>query len=425
MARRIVRVDPSFADRLRELRTARGYSYRDVQGVGHSYVHDLEIRRKQPSPEVARSLDKALGANGTLAALVTIDAPSSSPAAAVPVDHDDEIDAIELARRVAASDVGDETISRIEAAMDDLATRYSSTPPTEILARIRRYLTYTSTLLDASTRKTLDEHRRLIVVSSWLSLLAATLHIDLRQRPAAAARLATAASLAKAAGDDEILAWTFETRAWDALTEGRYGQAIDLARVAQGIAPRGGSALIQATAQEGRVRARLGQADETYDALNRVARLVSEMPRPDHPEHHYRYDPDKSLAYVATTLAWVGDSAAEGYAREVIEKLRGEEDAGRWPRRLASAQIDLGLALVAAGKPDEAAATAQTAILSGRIVPSNEWRALEVVTAVEQRGLPEAADLRDAFETLRRGEIPLPVAGARQLSAGGGLSATL
>ena len=54
MARRIVKVDPSFADRLRELRAARGYALRDVQGVGHSYVHDLETGRKSPSPEVAR-----------------------------------------------------------------------------------------------------------------------------------------------------------------------------------------------------------------------------------------------------------------------------------------------------------------------------------------------------------------------------------
>lgn len=416
MARRIIHVDPSFAERLKEMRTRQGLSYRDVQGVGHSYVHDLETGRKQPTPEIARVLDKALCANGVLAALVAIQPPGAAPTLELK-NGDDEIDAIELARRVAASDVGDETISRIELAMDDLAMSYSSTPPTEILDRIRRYLAYTSHLLDASTRKTLDEHRRLIVVSSWLSLLAATLHIDLRQRPAAAARLATAASLAKAAGDDEILAWTYETRAWSALTDGHYGRAIELSRTAQAIAPRGGSALIQATAQEGRVHARLGQAEDTYDALNRVAHLVSVMPRPDHPEHHYRYDPDKSQAYVATTLAWVGDSAAEGYARDVIAKLRGEEDAGKWPRRLASAQIDLGLALVAAGKPDEAAAEAQTAILSGRIVPSNEWRALEVVRAVEQRGLPEAADLRDAFETLRRGGIPLPAARALPASA--------
>ena len=53
-------------------------------------------------------------------------------------------------------------------------------------------------------------------------------------------------------------------------------------------------------------------------------------------EHHYRYDPDKSVAYVATTLAWVGDPAAESYAREIITRLKPAESTGKsltrcWP----------------------------------------------------------------------------------------------
>ena len=60
----------------------------------------------------------------------------------------------------------------------------------------------------------------------------------------------------------------------------------------------------------------------------------------------------------------------------------------------------MSLALLAANKPDEAASAAQTAILSGRIVPSNYWRAAEVVQAIEARGLPEAEDLRDAYQTM-------------------------
>jgi transcriptional regulator with XRE-family HTH domain len=406
MARRVITVDPSFGIRLRELRIQRGMSQRDFGTVSRTYVSELETARKRPTPEIAAALDKALNAGGTLIALVTTDAEAPAPAAAP--REDDEIQALELARRAAASDVGEETISLLEQAVDDLAASYSVTPPAQLLRRTRRYLSYASNLMDPTTRKTLGEHRRLTVVSAWLSLLAATLHIDLRQHPAANARLATAASLAQHAGHTEIHAWTFETRAWSALTDGQYRAAIGLAQAAQRLAPQGSSAQIQATAQEGRAWARSGNADETYRALNRVARLVAGLARPDRPEHHYRYDPDKSVAYVATTLAWLGDPAAERYAREVIAKLKAAEDAGGWPRRVAAAQIDLGLALVAAGKPDEAAATAQTAILSGRIVPSNHWRALEVVAAIEDRGLPEAGELREAYETLHRGEIAPP-----------------
>lgn len=73
--------------------------------------------------------------------------------------------------------------------------------------------------------------------------------------------------------------------------------------------------------------------------------------------------------------------------------------------RVAAAQVDLGLALVAADRPDEAAGVTQAAIVSGRIVPSNHWRALEVVTALEAIGLLEAPQLREAYEALRRGEL--------------------
>jgi hypothetical protein len=47
---------------------------------------------------------------------------------------------------------------------------------------------------------------------------------------------------------------------------------------------------------------------------------------PDRPEHHYRYDPAKSDAYTTTTLAWIGDPAAEGYARQVLARLESVID---------------------------------------------------------------------------------------------------
>ncbi|MFE9727156.1 hypothetical protein ACFYQ5_27055 [Streptomyces sp. NPDC005794] len=118
-------------------------------------------------------------------------------------------------------------------------------------------------------------------------------------------------------------------------------------------------------------------------------------------EHHYQYDPGKALAYTAATLAWVGDPAAEDYARQVIARLAPAGDVEKWPRRVASANIDLALDLLGGDRLDEACNAAQRAILSGRIVPSNHWRALEVVNAVEARQLPEATDLREAYQGLK------------------------
>ena len=313
----------------------------------------------------------------------------------------DEHEALELARRVAASDVSAETLNRLEGIVDELAVKYSVTPPRELIGPVRQHVSYVMWLLDA--RKTLDEHRRLLVVGGWLSLIAATLYTDLERRAAANSWLATAASLAKQAGEHEIYAWRYETEAWQALNDGDYPHAVELSQAAQRLAPRGSSAAIQATAQEGRAWARLGQAQQTYDALNRVERFVSRMTKPDTPEHHYRYDPDKAEAYVATTLAWLGDVASEHHARHVVATLTQEAEAGRWPRRLASANIDLALTLLLTDRLDEACAVARESMLSGRLVASNHWRALEVIRAIEARRLPEAADLHEAYQLMRRG----------------------
>ncbi|MFC6085708.1 hypothetical protein [Sphaerisporangium aureirubrum] len=311
---------------------------------------------------------------------------------------DDDTESLELCRRAVASDVGSETLDHLEMAVDELAVAYPGTPPAVLLERVRRHLSYVTRLLEG--RKTLAEHRRLLVAGGWLSLLAATCHIDLHQFSAGRARLRTASQLAAHAEHAEIAAWCLETEAWQVLTAGDHRRALSLAQAAQRVAPKNGSAYIQAAAQEGRAWARLGAARETRDSLDRVDRLVAPLRAPDRPEHHYRYDPAKSDAYTATTLSWLGDPAAEPYARGVLERLESATDGPPRPRRAASARLDLALALLAADQPDEAAHVTLAAITSGRLVPSNFWRAAEVVTSVESRHVPEATELREAYREL-------------------------
>jgi hypothetical protein len=301
--------------------------------------------------------------------------------------------AAEWIQRAVASDIGGDTLERLEWAVDDLAADYPTTPPGELLVRIRQHLGYAGRLMDS--RKTLTQHRRLLVAAGWLSLLASTCHIDLGEISPAAARGHLAWKLAGEAGHPEIAAWCLETRAWQQLTDGAFSAAAELSRAAQSLAPKGSSVFIQATAQEGRALARLGDSEGTYAALRRVARLVSGLSVPDRPEHHFRYDPAKSDAYVATTLSWLGDPAAESCARPVLTGLLRAAEVR--PRRIAMANLDLGLALVAAGKPDEAADVALAAVTSGRLVPSSYWRVAEVVSGIEGLGAPDAATVREAF----------------------------
>jgi hypothetical protein len=187
-----------------------------------------------------------------------------------------------------------------------------------------------------------------------------------------------------------------ETQAWQVLTAGDYRRAADISQAAQRTAPKSGSAFIQATAQEGRAWARLGDARQTRATLSRVEKLVSPLPVPDRPEHHYRYDPPKAQFYVATTLSWLGDTAAEGIARQVLAAIEAPGLRPR-PRRAALARLDLALALTAAGKHDEAAGVALEAVRSRRLAPVDGRRAREIVLAVAERGVPEAAELAEAY----------------------------
>jgi transcriptional regulator with XRE-family HTH domain len=392
-----------FAAKMRALMQARGLGVRALARLvpcDPAAISRYRNGRQPPSPEMAQRIDDALGGGGELAALAL------RPAVAVPLATgnmgaaDDEIAALEMTRQAVASDVGAPIVERLERAVDELAIGYPGTPPGALLDRVRPYLAYTGRLVGA--RATLAEHRRLLVSGGWLSLLAATCLIDLHRDRAAAAHLRTAAQLAQETGHAEMTAWCLETRAWQVLTAGDYRRTAELAQAAQRIAPAGSSAQIQATAQEGRAHARMKAAASTRDALARVERLVSPLPMPSEPEHHYRYDPAKSQAYVATTLSWLGDPAAEGYARQVLTRLESATDGPPRPRRAASARLDLSLSLVASGRDDEAAGTALEAVTSGRLVPSNYWRAREVIEAVAARGVPEAAELGEAYRELCR-----------------------
>ena len=388
-----------FAAELARLMAARGLGVRELARMvpcNPGHISNLRSGKARPSPELAETLDERLAAGGMLRALAPARPPSRHKLAPARDDSAlaDEIAALDLVRQAEASQVGSGTVERLELAVDDLATAYPGTPAAVLLDRVRGYLGHVTRLLDAKT--TLAEHRRLLVVGGWLSLLAATTLIDLHRDHAAAAHLRTAAQLARETEHAEIAAWCLETQAWQVLTAGDYRRAADISQAAQRIAPKSGSAFIQATAQEGRAWARLGDARQTRATLNRVEALVSPLPVPDRPEHHYRYDPPKAQFYVATTLSWLGDTAAEGIARQVLAAIEAPGLRPR-PRRAALARLDLALALTAAGKHDEATGVALEAVRSGRLAPVDGRRAREIVLAVAERGVPEAAELAEAY----------------------------
>lgn len=211
-----------FGDQVRQALKSQGVSLRGAAKELHydvAYLSRVLSGKQVPSADLIQALNEFLG--------LALAADTAAP-------HDDEMDAWELVRRVQASDVGPATLDRLEQAFDALARSYPKADPATLLQRVRKHSAYVVKLLDG--KKTLAEHRRLLVIGGWLSLLGATVHIDLKQDDAATARLQTAATLAREAGHPEIEAWCFETDAWRVLTEGDYVHALELSRIAQDVA---------------------------------------------------------------------------------------------------------------------------------------------------------------------------------------------
>ena len=389
----------TFGQALRRYRMAAGLSQSELASAAHLGQSDIsryERDRQRPAESTAAALAEVTGGGQWL--LRTLGASDPTP---VFSGDDAELAALELARRVEASDVGDSTLQGLEQRFEQLATAYPACSPNELAPRLHTQLSYVQQLLDAG-RLSLSAHRRLVQLAGWLCLLAATVHIDRVEHAAASAYLRTAESLAGHAEQAEIRAWCAETEAWRQLTSGDAQAALALSQRAQQLAPKGSSARLQSTAQEGRARARLGDTSGTYRVLETVHALADGLERRHEPEHHYQYDTGKLAAYTATTLAWIGDPAAVEQAAATAERFRPSSGSG-WPRRYASAHVDLALGASKLGEHQQAADALRTALDSGVLVPSNYWRAGEVVTALTQAGVPVAAELQRSYRRLLSG----------------------
>src|SRR4051794_36894562 len=117
----------TFGQELHRLRQERGLSLAQLAKLvpcHRAYVAQLEHGDRRPSPTFAKKLDEVLGADGTLAALAVVQTSQE------PADMDDDtLDSFELARRVAASDVGVTTLAGLEDAVERLAIAYQGATP--------------------------------------------------------------------------------------------------------------------------------------------------------------------------------------------------------------------------------------------------------------------------------------------------------
>jgi hypothetical protein len=194
---------------------------------------------------------------------------------------DPVLEAMELARQAEASDLGEEAMAGLERAVVRLQRAALATPPGELIPAVRARRRYAGRLLEG--RLPLGRHRRLLVAAGRLSLLLARLHDDAGDREAAEADRDAAFRLACQADHAELAAQAVELLASWALADGRFDDAVALARTGQELAPPATTAAAQLALDEAQALTSLGQLEEAAAAHHLATLTAATLPGPTAP----------------------------------------------------------------------------------------------------------------------------------------------
>jgi tetratricopeptide (TPR) repeat protein len=349
-----------------------------------------------PSPPYRRALKELTGLDPAQLGFVPRDQAAAELPSSIRIDAAEAfrseaelIDTLDLARVVTVSDLGQGTLDTLQEAADLLCRAYPSAPVAELRARTKQRLTYISRLLGG--RLTLAQHRELLVTAGWLALLLGCVHYDLGEREQAEAARQAAYQAGLQTGHGEIVAWSYEMAAWFALTEGRYQDVVDYAQAGQRHAGLT-SAMIQLVLQQARGQARLGERRDVHASLDRGAKLLEQLPRPEHPEHHFVFDHTKWIFYAGTCYTWLGDDQpAEEHAREVIAYHSRPNGSSNAPMRTAVSHIDLGIIRARRGDLDQAVDHGLTAFGYDRKTEARSWLTPQTSTSCSATGTRASA----------------------------------
>jgi tetratricopeptide (TPR) repeat protein len=257
------------------------------------------------------------------------------------------MDTLELVSRLQRSDVDSATLDALRIMADRLCSEYPFMPSDQLLTEGRSWLRRITEF--HGQRVTLSQHREILVLAGWISLLIACVEYDTGNRQAAETTRQAALSLATEADHAEIQGWAHEVRAWIALTSGNYHGVITAAEAGKESAPHHGVA-VQLAAQEAKAWSRLGDRRQTEVALDRGRRLLEALPYPENLDHHFVVDPTKFDFYAMDCYRHLGeDRMASTLANVVVQASTDFDGTERAPMRLAEARVTLGVAAAREG----------------------------------------------------------------------------
>jgi transcriptional regulator with XRE-family HTH domain len=282
-----------FGALLRRLRSFNGLTQAGLgrrTGYHGSYIGAVERSAVRPSRELVERCDEALQADGVLLMLW----PLVDPEGTLPATGGDEpaleaaapdarpgpdgavFEAVEVARRAEASELGPGTLAGVERTVARLRGAAAGTPPAELLPAVLAQLGYVGRLLER--RPTLAQHRRLLVAAGWLSVVVAQLSFEAGDREAAEASRDAAFRLARQAGHAELAAWSVEALALWALADGRLTDALELAQSGQDLAPPASAAAVQLALDEAQAWSSLGDQGRAAGARHQAALTRAMLP---------------------------------------------------------------------------------------------------------------------------------------------------
>jgi hypothetical protein len=278
---------------LRRLRTLEGLTQAGLGrriGYDRSYIGAVERAAVRPSRRMVERSDLALRADGELLMLWSLGNPGASPPATGGAEPAPRLaaagdwpgpgrgmfEAVEVARRAEASELGPGTLAGVERTVARLRDAAAGTPPGELIPAVLAQLRYVGRLLER--RPTLAQHRRLLVAAGWLSVLFAQLSFEAGDREAAEASRDAAFRLARQAGHAELAAWSVEALALWALADGRFTDALELAQSGQDLAPPASAAAVQLALDEAQAWSSLGDQGQAAGARHQAALTRAMLP---------------------------------------------------------------------------------------------------------------------------------------------------
>jgi len=355
----------TFGDALKRLRVAARLSQADLAKAAawsQSQVSRAETNRFTPDEATVTRLDLLLQAQGSLIKAHTMDSAGTNGGKAADVNTPWAIS--DIVRQIHRTDIGSETIDQLHVITEELCCEYAWRNAADLRRDAQMQLEYVGQLLNGPS--TLREHRELMVIAGWLTLLIGCVDYDLGlPRHAESARTA-AYQLGRESGHGEIVAWSFEMSAWFALTQGRLRSVAEYTEAGTKAAPNS-SVAVQLAAQTAKAQARMGNRAEVQRILDEGYHTLGQHDHPLRPENHFVIDPTKWDFYAMDCYRLVGDNVrATEHAHAVLKLSRKADGSERSPMRASEARLTIAATSLQSGDIEAAANWAHQAFNADR-----------------------------------------------------------